>query len=210
MVEDRDEERSADYTDDAAEEQTGPDSEPRPSSEGGDEIPLASLRRRIEARRRAGDENVAGGSASEATGADATAPADGTRNPEDHFESVDVGDVDSEALWDAIVDEEPAPKPTPGGDAEPVDAEPVDIETDDTEPVDTTAVGDGDTADEHIVDKRELCQRCEYFSAPPEVACQHGGTEILELVDSEHFRVRNCPKVEEADEEEFGAGLTGK
>lgn len=48
---------------------------------------------------------------------------------------------------------------------------------------------------EAVVQKSNFCQQCEYFSAPPAVSCGHAGTEIVELVDSEHFRVVNCPVV---------------
>lgn len=51
--------------------------------------------------------------------------------------------------------------------------------------------------EEAVVPKSRFCQRCEYFSAPPEVSCGHPGTVIEEVVDSEQFRVRNCPVVEE-------------
>lgn len=46
-----------------------------------------------------------------------------------------------------------------------------------------------------VVPKRKYCERCEYFTEPPEVACEHPGTEIHELVDMNHFRVENCPVV---------------
>lgn len=48
---------------------------------------------------------------------------------------------------------------------------------------------------EDVVDKSTYCEKCEFFSGPPEVRCAHEGTSILELVDLEHFRVRNCPVV---------------
>ncbi|MHC3437373.1 hypothetical protein ACYJ1Y_04540 [Natrialbaceae archaeon A-gly3] len=41
----------------------------------------------------------------------------------------------------------------------------------------------------------KYCRRCEHFSAPPEVACENEGTEIVELVDLETFRVIDCPVV---------------
>jgi hypothetical protein len=136
--------------------------------------PLSGLRDRIEgdARRGGGRQNGAGRAAVETGDSD-----------DDPFENVEVGDVDGEALWDAVLDEAAPQDPTPEGEAEPVAADP--------------------EGDDHVVDKREFCQRCEYFSAPPDVACSHEGTEILELVDTDHFCVRNCPKVE-ANDDEFG------
>jgi hypothetical protein len=57
-----------------------------------------------------------------------------------------------------------------------------------------------DPADrEDVVDKSTYCEKCEFFSGPPEVRCAHEGTSILELVDLEHFRVRNCPVVIEEE-----------
>lgn len=50
--------------------------------------------------------------------------------------------------------------------------------------------------DEVVVPKRRYCEGCQYFSDPPETACEHVGTDILELVDSDHFLVADCPVVE--------------
>lgn len=47
-----------------------------------------------------------------------------------------------------------------------------------------------------VVPKRSYCERCEFFSTPPEVRCTNAGTEIRELVDTDHFRVVDCPVVE--------------
>ncbi|MEF8780013.1 MAG: hypothetical protein V5A46_04990 [Haloferacaceae archaeon] len=47
-----------------------------------------------------------------------------------------------------------------------------------------------------VVDKRSFCQRCRYLTDPPTVRCTHAGTEILEVVDGDQFRVQNCPMVE--------------
>lgn len=45
------------------------------------------------------------------------------------------------------------------------------------------------------VQKRKYCSQCEYFADPPEVGCSHEGTDILEQVDMEHFKVADCPVV---------------
>lgn len=52
---------------------------------------------------------------------------------------------------------------------------------------------------ERVVDKALFCQRCEHFDEPPEMGCTHEGTEIVELVDVEHVRVRDCPVVAERE-----------
>lgn len=49
------------------------------------------------------------------------------------------------------------------------------------------------------VSKRAYCENCEHFSDPPEVACTHEGTTILELTDLETFTVANCPVVAEEE-----------
>ncbi|MFC6772272.1 hypothetical protein ACFQDD_12235, partial [Halorubrum pallidum] len=67
----------------------------------------------------------------------------------------------------------------------------------------SAAIADRDrTAHDHAdreVDKRAYCQQCPHFSAPPEAVCTHEGTEIVEVVDVDEFRVRNCPMVSKAD-----------
>ncbi len=50
---------------------------------------------------------------------------------------------------------------------------------------------------EAIVPKTTYCQRCEHFATPPTVACEHPGTAVLEVVDVDNFRVRDCPVVEQ-------------
>ena len=47
--------------------------------------------------------------------------------------------------------------------------------------------------DVQVVAKQEYCMRCQHFSAPPEVRCTHPDGEITEMVDTEHFRVADCP-----------------
>ncbi|SNZ18059.1 hypothetical protein SAMN06269185_3222 [Natronoarchaeum philippinense] len=91
---------------------------------------------------------------------------------DDLFTSEDVADLDVDAVWDHVES---------GG----ID-------------VDVTA----DADDEQVIEKASFCQQCEFFAEPPAVGCEHDGTEILELVDTDNFRVRNCPKV--AEEERLG------
>jgi len=51
------------------------------------------------------------------------------------------------------------------------------------------------SGEEHIVPTREFCARCEHVADPPEVRCTYEGSEIVEFVDEETVRVRNCPIV---------------
>ncbi|WP_430638963.1 hypothetical protein [Haloferax volcanii] len=100
------------------------------------------------------------------------------------FESVEVGELDRDDVWTSLVE---------GGDD--VEAEGIGVGVG----AEATPVDDGEGVADHVVPKTEFCQRCEHFAAPPELACHHEGTTIVELEDSDHFRVRNCPMVEQDD-----------
>lgn len=170
-----------------------------------DPAPLSELRGRVERRRgRRGDTEAP---AENAPLSDLAREQQGRDRPDDDpFETVEVGAVDAEALWNAVVDAEATSASASGS----TDVDAVDVESSAANPtasVDTGAetVADeadqrDEAADERVVDKREFCQRCEFFSAPPEVSCTNEGTEIVELVDADRFRVRNCPKVADDDE----------
>ncbi|MCL9813660.1 hypothetical protein [Natranaeroarchaeum aerophilus] len=90
---------------------------------------------------------------------------------DDLFVSEDVGDLDSDLVWEDL---------QTGGVS-----------------VEEEFAADEFDAEEHVVPSSGYCETCEYFSAPPEVACGHEGTEIADMVDIERFTVRNCPKVAE-------------
>ncbi|SDG17185.1 hypothetical protein SAMN04488067_11843 [Halorubrum xinjiangense] len=124
--------------------------------------------------------------------------AAGAPTDEDPFESMGSGDVGEEDVWEAL------------DEGTSIGAEATEF-GDDSE---GGAVGDvgepnsgvagqtpgaGPTGDEHVIDKRSYCQRCPHFTAPPETACSHEGTEIVESVDFSRFRVRNCPMVDTED-----------
>lgn len=117
----------------------------------------------------------------------------------DPFESMDVGDVGEEDVWEAL-DEETSV----GGGAAEFDAgvagggEAGDAATQSGGPGPRGAAA----GDERVIDKRSYCQQCPHFSEPPETACTHEGTEIVESVDFSRFRVRNCP-IADADDPAF-------
>ncbi|GAB3681665.1 hypothetical protein GCM10028857_06220 [Salinarchaeum chitinilyticum] len=92
---------------------------------------------------------------------------DADRPDDGLFEEESVPEIDSDVVWEQLDQDEP---PEPPDDA---------------------------AQDVRVVKKRSYCEQCPYFSEPPEVACSHDGTEILELVDMEHFRVVDCPIVRE-------------
>ncbi|WP_336135926.1 hypothetical protein [Natronomonas amylolytica] len=105
---------------------------------------------------------------------------------DDPFTEMEVGDIDEDDVWAELADE----GEDSGDDADSLD--------DGEGTLQGTVVGADDVAtdaDEAIVEKRSFCQRCEFFAEPPEVACTNEGTEIVELLDTERFRVRNCPVV---------------
>lgn len=87
----------------------------------------------------------------------------------DLFEEYGDATVDSDALWEQV-----------GSD------DPFDVEADDV-----------DEPERRVVDKAKYCQGCRFFSEPPDVACTHQETEILEVLDMDHFEVFNCPIVRE-------------
>lgn len=97
----------------------------------------------------------------------------------DLFESVEVDEVDEEDVWDAFTEGETGPEEQVALGATPEETSP-----------------DG----EAVVPKRQFCQRCPHFTDPPETACTHEGTSIVEVVDATRFRVRNCPVVAEERE----------
>lgn len=93
-------------------------------------------------------------------------------SPEDPFEEMDDEGEPIEDVWETLGEEGTAGEST------------------------LAPVRGTDELEENVVDKRSFCQRCRYLSAPPAVECTHEGTEILEVVDSDRFRVRGCPMVE--------------
>ncbi|MDB9248484.1 hypothetical protein PN419_05610 [Halorubrum ezzemoulense] len=120
---------------------------------------------------------------------------DGTAADEDPFESMGTGEVGEEDVWEAL-DEEASV----GTDATAFDDLGADGEVGGAATRSPGPTSDaGRAGDEHVVDKRSYCQRCPHFTAPPETACAHEGTEIVESVDFSQFRVRNCPMIDADD-----------
>ena len=138
-----------------------------------EDAPLADLASEVRARREAREERDPG---------DLDDPIDADAPDTDLFETVDVDAVDDEAIWESFVEGEMGPAEQVGLGAD-VEAAP-------------------DSA-EHVVPKRDFCQRCPHFADPPDTACTHEGTTIVEVVDTDHFRVRDCPIVEDEDAAAF-------
>ena len=108
---------------------------------------------------------------------------------EELFEQKQRPEIDREALWRQVADEETAEEA---------------VERLDVDDEGRHADRDASDVGERVVEKSTYCQGCRYMSPPPNTHCMHEGTEIVEAVDMDHFRVRNCPVVAENEElEEF-------
>ncbi|WP_257298472.1 hypothetical protein [Haloarchaeobius sp. FL176] len=128
---------------DVTHEVTGPDGESPPELEGETAGPLGEMADEFERRREERD-----------------------AEPDDElFESVDVGDVDSEALWEQVSTDEPTAEPEP------------------------------DAPEVRVISKSKYCQRCEYFTDPPAVGCTNEGTTIESEASMDEFEVVDCPKI---------------
>ncbi|WP_238392123.1 hypothetical protein [Halorussus amylolyticus] len=103
---------------------------------------------------------------------------------DDPFESVEVGELDGEKLWEQLAE----------GDGD--DGISVAVPPDEPD-----ATGRFAGRDVRTIPKR-TCHGCPHFGDPPELACTHEGTDILEMPDTDHFRVADCPMV--VDETELG------
>ncbi|SNR60136.1 hypothetical protein [Halorubrum vacuolatum] len=89
---------------------------------------------------------------------------------DDPFERMEVDELHDDEVWEALAADEEYDTVGPGAMTDGVD---------------------------HVVNKRLYCQRCPHLSEPPETACTHEDGEILEVLEGNEFRVRNCPMVGE-------------
>ena len=144
----------------------------------GDDAPLSDLAREVRERRRRRARDRTDGRDRDGVGVDPGGVVGENDDWDDLFESVETPAVDAVSVWETLGADDPDAPATPGTGA-----------GDDPEAVEASAAGDG----EHVVSKRAYCQRCPHFSAPPAVACDHEGTVIVEVVDADRFRVRDCP-----------------
>ena len=91
--------------------------------------------------------------------------------------------------------EAPADALFAAADVDTLGAEQLWGELEDPLPVEATSTADGSSVGDAVVAKDRYCESCRYLSDPPTVSCTHAGTAIVEFVDREHVRVRNCPIV---------------
>ena len=166
-----------------------------------DESPLSDLARRASQRGDRADDRTqedpdSAGSEGSTLDFDAAFSEEPPPDSDDPFDRMSVEEIDEETLWSSLgsddtasvgagadVDVTPADSAGTLGDVDPV-PEPGSVDD------------DGATPETHVVPKTKYCQSCPYFEDPPKLACTHEGTEIVEVVDSDRFRVRNCPMVD--------------
>lgn len=95
------------------------------------------------------------------------------------FEEMDISDIDTDDVWESVLtddaNDDAVTNTSPTADIGP------------TREVESTV------GEDHVVPKDDYCESCHFFSAPPTVECSYEGSEIVEIIDSDQFRVRNCP-----------------
>lgn len=100
-------------------------------------------------------------------------------DPFSTFESVGVDEVDPDVVWDALSTAE------------------------------EEGVPEFDEKVFYEVSKHSFCERCEFFSGPPETRCTYEGAAIVEFLDMETVRLVNCPVVAEQRQLEENVGKLG-
>ncbi len=136
-------------------------------------------------------------------------------DPHEAFETVDVDEIDTDAVWEELLgaeadaatfDEDPTGELTASKAAaevgsqsidedDPIDAVDQELSESEAEPAEPQDIfGDGEEA---LVDKRVYCQQCPHFSKPPAVHCDREETTIVEVLSDGRFRLKNCPVVTE-------------
>ena len=127
-----------------------------------------------------------GGEPVEGSDADRTGDVDVSRgdpfeSADSPFRQVDVESVDPDEVWERFT-----------GEAERVEQKQSEALGGESVPEDAADVVGGP--------KGRFCQTCPPFSAPPETACSHPGTELLTFVGTDEVGVSNCPVVQERRE----------
>ncbi|WP_435154900.1 hypothetical protein [Haladaptatus sp. DFWS20] len=102
-------------------------------------------------------------------------PTANRREFEDAFTEVTVEDVDVDDLW-------------------------ADLEAEDSGDLVVSAPREESENDRDVrMIPKTTCHGCPQFAEPPTVRCTHEGTDILAMVDTEQFRVADCPMVVDED-----------
>lgn len=138
---------------------------------------------------------------SESTGSEDTSSEAGTEPAQEPFEGINVTDqhsgetdrpADADPFADLTEDD-----PFEGGEWDASGADESVWESLSAEPEIEVEEKSGRRIS--TVNKHNFCERCEYFTEPPEISCTHAGTEIMAFVDIETVRVADCPIVEERE-----------
>lgn len=120
------------------------------------------------------------------------------------FTEAGTNEMDTESVWREL--EETAegsmqgdPEETSAGsirgDPEETSAGSVWSDSEETTAGNRDVDGDGS-----VVPTISFCAQCEHVADPPEVRCTYEGSEIVEFVDEDHVRVRNCPIVAQREQ----------
>jgi hypothetical protein len=151
------------------------------------------------------DGATAGSSGSETGEAEGGSTSESRSGPDSDEMGLDVGrrtDATADPLGD-VGDREGDPFEEGGSLFEERDTESIDPDTVWQELASADSQGATGDAYERTfaeVSKHSYCEQCEHFSGPPEVACTHEGTDIVEFLDMETVRVVDCPIVAERKE----------
>ncbi|MFC7165434.1 hypothetical protein [Halospeciosus flavus] len=111
-------------------------------------------------------------------------------------------DADADSNADTAGDEAGEDTPFEQQEYEEVDVDevlrgPVDGDADsETEPESAPETDESEEAAVNVIESR-ICHNCPYFGEPPELHCTHEGTQIREVVDTDHYVVVDCPVVVE-------------
>lgn len=140
------------------------------------------------------------------SGRGSSADASGTASDDDLLSAVDVeefrddADADPDDPFAGFEEAQDDPFGDTGGAFERVDVDHIDADkvwaeiTSDGEDADTS---EGRYAE---VSKHRYCEQCEHFSEPPNARCTNQGTDLVEFLDMETVRLRDCPVVAEQHE----------
>ncbi|MFA1611439.1 hypothetical protein [Halobellus rubicundus] len=148
------------------------------------DAPLADLARQVSERRRQRESGAASTASLDADPESEVEP-EADVDPDEPFRKMSVAEIDEESLWSSLED---ASEPSIAVGS---------LTSGDAAGEDTEGAKATDEPNEHVISKGDYCQKCPYLHDPPELACTHEGTDIVAVEDAEHFRVRNCPMVDE-------------
>lgn len=159
-----------------------PLSELRDEVAEGDDVDVSDEADRSDVRPEAGDAEIDPDTGDESDDkiplsdlrSDVVGDTDAAEEAEMLFHEERVEEVESEAVWAELL-----------------------MDSGETEGLfDPTAIEAGSDRTYQIV-PTSLCHRCEFFGDPPTLHCTHEGTTIHETVDMDHYRVSDCPMVED-------------